>query len=296
MFKKKTKEWLWFTLKFVLSLFALIYVLKRVSLDDIAMLLSSSSSGYLFCALLAFIGSKILSAFRALLILKHYSVPISQWDNLKLYWTGMFYNLFLPGGIGGDIFKTVVINNEYRSGIKVSAIAVLMDRIAGVAALIILAFIISGLAVSGERWVWYSITGVPVTLIGFIAFVLLFMPGIKGILPELLGWSFMVQICQVVSLIFILNAFNIESGQMKYLLIFLISSVAAMLPISLGGIGIREMVFFSVSNYFLLDPKAAVTISFAFYLITLLVSSIGIITALERRRNIKPELADISIK
>jgi len=58
-----------------------------------------------------------------------------------------------------------------------------------------------------------------------------------------------------------------------------------MLPISVGGIGIREIVFLKMSEYLLLDQKIAVTISLTFYLITVLGSLFGIITALEKRRN-----------
>jgi uncharacterized membrane protein YbhN (UPF0104 family) len=99
----------------------------------------------------------------------------------------------------------------------------------------------------------------------------------------------MVQILQMLSVLFIMQAIDIRVHYIEYLLIFLISSVAAMLPISIGGIGIRELVFFSISDYLFLDQKAAVTISFTFYMITVLVSSLGIITALENSRSRKLE-------
>ncbi len=103
----------------------------------------------------------------------------------------------------------------------------------------------------------------------------------------------MVQGLQILAILMILVAFNIKTDQIEYLLIFLISSVAAMLPISVGGIGIREMVFFKISDLLFLDQKVAVAISLTFYLITLLASSFGIITALEKRRNNKSETTAI---
>jgi len=119
------------------------------------------------------------------------------------------------------------------------------------------------------------------------------MPNLKGIIGGLLIRSFMVQGLQLLAILMILGAFNIKTDQIEYLLIFLISSVAAMLPISVGGIGIREMVFFKISDLLFLDQKVAVAISLTFYLITLLASSFGIITALEKRRYNKSETSAI---
>jgi hypothetical protein len=281
---KKLKERLILALKVILSLTAIIYVFKKISLADIADVLKSANLLFLGLAFLLFIISKIMAAIRTLLILKCYGIPISGWDNLKLYWTGMFYNLFLPGGIGGDVYKTVVINNMHTNGIKVSVGSVLMDRIGGVTALVVLALLFIPFTNLYDQYGWVTYAGVPLAIIGFIGIILIFMPRLKGIAGKLLGWSFLVQIFQVLAVLLILGAFNIKNDQPAYLFIFLVSSVAAMLPISVGGIGIRELVFLSISNYLSLDQKVAVAISLTFYLITVLGSSLGAIPALERRK------------
>ena len=286
MLNKKVKNRLIFILKVILSLIAIIYVLKRISLADIADILKSADILFLGLAFILFVVSKLIAAFRTLLILKQYGIPLSGWDNLKLYWTGMFYNLFLPGGIGGDVYKTIVINKLHANGIKISAGAVLMDRIGGVTALIVLALLFLPFTSLYNHYGWISYAGVPITLLGFIGIILVFMPLLKGITGNLLGWSFLVQIFQVLTVLLIMYAFNIKNDQPAYLLIFLISSLAAMLPISVGGIGIRELVFFSISNYLFLDQKIAVAISLTFYLITLLASSLGAISAMERKKTI----------
>jgi uncharacterized membrane protein YbhN (UPF0104 family) len=287
--KKKLRERLLLIVKIILSLFAIIYVLRRVSIGDITDLLDTANYLYLAFALLLFVGSKLISAIRALLILNQYSVPLSGWENLKLYWTGMFFNLFLPGGIGGDIYKTVVINKIHNNGLKLSAGVVLMDRIAGVAALTVLALIFIPLTNIYHHVGWICLIGISVTVFGFTSLVLIFLPRLKEIVGIVLLWSFVVQILQLLSVICIMKAIAIQADYLEYLLIFLISSVAAMLPVSVGGVGIRELVFFSISDYLFLDQKVAVTISFTFYLITVLASSLGIITALESRRNEKLE-------
>jgi uncharacterized membrane protein YbhN (UPF0104 family) len=288
--RKKLTERLLLTVKIILSLFAINYILRRVSFGDITDLLDSANFLYLLFAIILFAGSKLVSASRALMILNQYFIPLSGWENLKLYWTGMFYNLFLPGGIGGDIYKTVVLNKIHNNGIKISAGIVLMDRIAGVAALIVLALICLPFTNLYHHTGWISLCGISVTVIGFTIFVFKFLPRLKEIIGLLLMSSFMVQILQMLSVFCIMVAIDIKADYIEYLLIFLISSVAAMLPISIGGIGIREFVFFSIANYLLLDQKIAVTISFTFYIITVLVSSLGIITALEKGRRSKQQI------
>lgn len=284
MRNKKVKDWLILLLKVVLSLIAIIYVLKKISLADIAQIIKSAHLLLLGLAFLLFILSKLMASFRTLLILNRYGIPITVWDNLKLYWTGMFYNLFLPGGIGGDVYKTVVINNMHTNGIKISAGSVLMDRIGGVTALVVLALLFIPFTSLYDKYGWVTYAGVPLTIIGFIGIILAFMPRLKGIAGKLLGWSFLVQLFQVLAVLLILGAFNIKNDQPAYLFIFLVSSVAAMLPISVGGIGVRELVFLSISDYLFLDQKVAVAISLTFYLITVLASSLGAIPALERRK------------
>src|SRR5688572_22537830 len=50
---------------------------------------------YLFFALLFFILSKLLSAIRLNIYFSNIKLNLSPIKNLKLYWLGMFYNLFL---------------------------------------------------------------------------------------------------------------------------------------------------------------------------------------------------------
>ena len=283
---KKFRQRLIFILKLIFSCIAIIYVLKRINLANIADAVKSARYLYLSFAFFLFVASKIVAAFRTFLILKLYSIPITHWDNMKLYWTGMFYNLFLPGGIGGDVYKTVVINKMHNNGIKISGGAILMDRISGVTALIILALLFIPFTKLNNSYGWVTFVGIPVGLAGFIAAIFIFTPRLKEITGKLLVSSFVVQILQLLSVLSILYSFHIGNQQSAYLFIFLISSIAAMLPISIGGLGIREMTFLYISSYLSLNQDIAATVSLTFYVISAIASLFGAITALE---NIKEQ-------
>jgi uncharacterized membrane protein YbhN (UPF0104 family) len=176
----------------------------------------------------------------------------------------MFYNLFMPGGIRGDVYKTAVINKLHTNSLRISTGTVLLDRIAGVSALTVLA------SLSIPFTPLYDDYGC--------------IPWLTKITAGLLGWSFGVQSLQVLCVLAILSGYTIHTNLPEYLLIFLVSSLAAMLPVSVGGIGIRELVFLHLSSYFLPNQEVAVTISFTFYLIRMFASSWGLVPTLKRKK------------
>ena len=92
-----------------------------------------------------------------------------------------------------------------------------------------------------------------------------------------LGYSALVQLAQLISILFILKALHIEAHTIAYLFIFLISSIVSVVPLTLGGIGSREVTFFYGALWLGLDENTSVSISMIFFLITAIVSLLGII-------------------
>jgi uncharacterized membrane protein YbhN (UPF0104 family) len=74
----------------------------------------------------------------------------------------------------------------------------------------------------------------------------------------------------------LLLALGETENHLPYLVIFLVSSAVAVLPISVGGVGVRELTFLYGSQLLNVDMNVAVGISFLFYLITALVSLAGV--------------------
>ena len=61
-----------------------------------------------------------------------------------------------------------------------------------------------------------------------------------------------------------------------YLFIFLVSSIVSVIPLTLGGIGSREVTFFYGATLLNLDENTSIGISMVFFLITAFVSLFGI--------------------
>ena len=66
-------------------------------------------------------------------------------------------------------------------------------------------------------------------------------------------------------------------GSIGYLFVFLVSSIVAVLPLTIGGIGSREITFYYFSNWLGLNEDLSITLSMVFFLITAFTSFWGII-------------------
>ncbi|MEM9327358.1 MAG: lysylphosphatidylglycerol synthase domain-containing protein, partial [Bacteroidota bacterium] len=96
--------------------------------------------------------------------------------------------------------------------------------------------------------------------------------------------SLATQGLQVVSAYFILAALGVSEQFLSYLVLFLVSSVVAILPFTIGGVGARELTFIFSYQYLGIDKNLAVAFSLTFFLINLFVSAFGFLFDMQGRR------------
>lgn len=264
-------------LKILVSIFCLWYISRKTDLNAIVGSLHVASVTFLLLALASFIFSKIVSSFRLNIYFRSIGLQLSEKMNLQLYWLGMFYNLFLPGSISGDAYKVIRLSNRYAISYKKTTAAVLLDRLSGLFALVILAAILWLIVFKLKFYSWLigslSIIALPVFYFLIKRFFRYFIKVFWS--TFLLGFS--VQVFQLVCMLCIIQAVHIPQLHMfEYLLLFLISSVVSVLPFTIGGLGAREMVFYWGAVYFNLDLNMAVTASMLFYCTSVLSSLFGL--------------------
>ncbi len=230
---------------------------------------------YLLPALILFALSKWVSAIRLGIYFRNIELPISAADNLRLYWLGMFYNLFLPGAVSGDIYKVILLTRTYNRPYKKTTSAVVLDRFSGLLGLgllmgILAFFVALPFAMNGLISL-FALLLIPVFYFILRKYFPDFVPGFYATL--LLG--VMVQILQVLAVLMIMLSLDITPPLSAYLFVFLASSAVAVLPFTIGGLGIRELVFLEGANWFQISGEKAVLISLIFYSITLITSLVG---------------------
>lgn len=268
-------------LKLVLTGLALFLVFRKIDTNQLWQIVQTIYWFWLIPALLLFVLSKVFTAFRLNLYFKNIGLAISEKLNLRLYLIGMFYNLFLPGGIGGDGYKVYLLNKHYKTSVKELVQAALLDRLGGLVAIILLLLL---MVLPVDLTLPFA-SDIPLELLIGIAAVLV-LPAFwliqkllfKKFLPSFWkanAWSLLGQLAQLVSAFFILRALGVTESILAYQLVFLLSSIVAVLPLTIGGVGARELVFVYAHTYAGIDEATAVAFSLIFFLITALVSLVG---------------------
>tara|TARA_R110002012_G_scaffold286864_1_gene478646 strand:- start:36381 stop:37262 length:882 start_codon:yes stop_codon:yes gene_type:complete len=279
--KSSLKKKLTTALKLVLTGFALFLVFRKIDTDQLWQITKTIHWLWLLPAVLTFVLSKLFTAFRLNLYFKNIGLFISEKLNIKLYLIGMFYNLFLPGGIGGDGYKIYLLNKQYKTPVKSLVQASLLDRLGGLVAIIFLLLVLIlpvDLTLPFDSQIpWEILVGIAALLV-FPAFWVMQKLMFKAFLPSFLkanGWSMAGQLAQLVCAWFILKSLGVTENFLAYQLVFLLSSIVAVLPLTIGGVGARELVFVYAHTYAGIDEAIAVAFSLIFFLITAMVSLTG---------------------
>lgn len=263
-------------IKLIVSGLCLWYVAGKLDWAVAKKAVTAANPGWLALAAFFFVLSKVFSSIRLLIYFHNVNVPLDQRTNLRLYWLGMFYNLLLPGAISGDAYKVVLLKQWFDTPMKKSGSAVLIDRISGmVALLLLLAFF--GWLVLPETWQVALASAAGIGSAAALYFVTWkWMRDFRSSYFSTLIWGLLVQGMQVICVYLIMKALTISWSDSGYLFLFLLSSIAAVLPLTVGGLGIREIVFLQGSALLGLTEGKAVVISIIFYLITVFSSLPGI--------------------
>ncbi len=241
----------------------------------------------------------LLCLVRWQIFLRMVGVRVGLVESTGLFFAGLFSGLFLPGGAGGDLVKIgLLAARGYDVGR--SALSVVMDRLAGSVTMILV-----GVTLLGTQYDWLAgspITAGLVQSIGIYLFVLAALisasvalssgrvvsrlpahwPGRAKVL-ELSGayfecarqWPRTLQalgVSLVMLVLFFLTyycaarACGVDPGVLRFLAIMPTVDILAGLPVSFGGLGVREGVFVLLLGTLAGVPAAtAVAISLAGY-------------------------------
>lgn len=262
--------------KVIVTLAALYWLSRNLHFEEFKKSIINANYWYLFLALLSYITSQIVASSRLNSFFKTINLKLSEVYNMKLYWLGLLYNFFLPGGVGGDAYKVYFLKKKYNIKTRQLLSAVFFDRLSGLWALAILscAFIIfmPRFAIPNEMTIALAVIGTASYL--YILY-LFFRPFAKRFLQthiKALG----VQGFQILTAILILLALNHNDKFSPHLLIFLISSITAIIPSIGGALGVRDSAAIALGKYLQVDFQLAATISLIFYFISLITSLPGL--------------------
>ncbi|MFZ4862487.1 lysylphosphatidylglycerol synthase transmembrane domain-containing protein [Sphingobacterium sp. Mn56C] len=262
--------------KIIVTLAAIYWVSQKIQFNDIKNAIVHSNWLYLFLALLSYILSQMIASSRLNSFFKTIKLKLSEQYNLKLYALGLIYNFFLPGGIGGDAYKVYFLKRKHQVSTKQLLSAVFFDRLSGLWAL---AIVSCALIIFMPRFAIPNYLTMAGAIIGTASYVsilyLFFRPFAKRFLQTHFK-ALVVQGLQILSAIFILYALGHEDKFSPYLLTFLLSSVAAIIPSVGGAIGVRDAFAAMMATYLKIDEHLMVAVTLIFYTLTLITSLPGL--------------------
>jgi len=288
---KRIQNYLKVILKILFSGAAIYYVTRKIDFSEVWLTIRDANSLYLILASMLYVLAVLLSTYRLNAIFKALPLNIRNWTNIKLYWMGLFYNFFLPGGVGGDGYKVFLLNKYFGVKVKKLLSAVLAERVSGLSVILIYIlalFYFIDYDIPYKGW-FFLLT--PVISAGYYIFLWIINKSFTKVFWQVTVWSLVIQGIQMLVAVFILKAMgamvNGEWG--NYLFLFFLSSIAAAIPVTLGGIGAREMTYAIGAQYLGIDQGHAVALSLIFYFISLISSIPGMFYSFYTHRVFRQE-------
>lgn len=255
----------------------LIYlVFQKIDFNQVKSIFLRSDPWYILAALIAYFVSQIVSSWRLLSFLRSIDLDLDFGFNFRLYLLGMFYNVFLPGGVGGDGYKVYLLRKKFQKPTKRIIFSLLLDRVSGLWAI--------G-AISVALIILIPRINIPQTLpiialvIGTSLYYWLLRQFFRDYIRYFVQTHFkaiMVQSLQLLSVILILLSQDFDGKFSPYLFSFLVSSLATIVPVSIGGFGIREYVMTHASTVFDMNQNLAVFTTITFYILSTIAALPGI--------------------
>ena len=277
--KRPTWSWSWWQVKILIAGVLVYYLFSsgKISLDLFHYAFSLGSLVNIIIAGLLLLLVYFIAAWRIFLLFKAQGLLYSEKLCFQISLIGFFFNNFLPASIGGDAMRAYYFARARRQNLAPILATLLYDRLLGLVALILLAFMGLGLAWLVDRgFVWtrefsFALGGLGGALCLFmLAYVLArwprFMTMFGALLTRipwgdaivhfldsianlskfgllslaLIGVSWGPQLCSALALYFAGRAFGIDPNFWLTLILSPLIFLSGVLPLSPNNIGWTE--------------------------------------------------------
>lgn len=303
-------------LKIIVSLGLIAFILTRVGLAETWNALRGAHWGFMAVALTLFVLTLPLRALRWQALLDGLGVHVSIIRLTGLYFVGTFFNILLPTGVGGDVIRAVELTQDSRHGAEAVG-TVFVDRLTGLLVLFVIALValpfsyrlvrpevtvaIVVMALAGVVGGWLLLQG---DLLGRIGRQLSFLPAqdkleklyraIGGCGRRALAGALVVSVlfnlANILVNYLIALALGVHLSPWYFFAFVPIISFSLTLPVSLGGLGVREGAYVLLFGQAGVLPEQALALSLAYYAITVATGLLGgLVYAVEGARGLKSE-------
>ena len=277
-------------MRLAVGLLLLAAVLWKASARKVLASLAAMDVRLFLAAVLLYGLCQLASSLRWQLLLSALKLRVGLARLFGLYLVGMFFNQVLPGSISGDLVKAGALHLETGRTVEV-ATSVLLDRLFGLGALLVLGALGLAAAPPASVRVQAALWLAGVLFVGLLAFLrraLRRTERFRRVLEAIdavslrsaevrraAGVSVVVQAGNVAVYLLLARALGLALPLPLVLGFYLAVTLAAALPLSLGGLGVREWTGTAVFAQASLGSDAAVSLALSWTLAVTLWSLCG---------------------
>ncbi len=227
-------------LKFAVSFGILVLIAFKVDTKELWNILKTANLGYFIGAILVYYMVQAISAYRWYLLLKPIGLKTKFSKILSFYYLGMYFNFFLPTAIGGDAVRVYYLHKEEKR-LSDSTASVFLDRDLGMAALLVIATLVSSLAGITIRGIALAPIFASICVAFAFANLAIFYRPTYNLLHRLLKYTKMKSVDEKVENLF--SSVNSYRGQSKLITTAMLLS----LIIQLGGVFANVLIAKSIA-------------------------------------------------
>jgi len=317
----KFKKVLSLLLRITISAVLLIFLFRFNKIDFKALMDDIKSADRLFLSLGFAIALlvHILGFLRWQMLLKVAEIRVPLKKLISSFCGGIFFSVFLPSTIGGDLVKTADLVSHTQKAKQVIA-TVFLDRLSGYMGLVlvVLPAVLLGGSFINDKIVYFSVA----VIVGLLVIILLLLfnsfiynkiarflsvPGagkirdaIKDMHREIhifrnhkriiivnLALSFLIQLLFPVGAYFAGLSLGIKINPIYFLIFLPIISAITLLPIAIGGLGLREglfVVYFAKAGVIKQLALAMSLLSFSFVVFSGAIGGVIYVLTVHHRR------------
>ena len=131
--------WLSMTLRVLLVVALLAWIFQKVDFVQFGQTVRNADARFLALAALAIVLSQFTAAWRWYRLLRAAGSTWSWAQSLAVYGAGLFLGLFIPTGVGGDVYRVARVRTS-GTGLARGTATILLERAIGLLALLLLGF------------------------------------------------------------------------------------------------------------------------------------------------------------
>jgi len=311
---KNSKKWwpIFAKVLVTLSLIGLVY--SQINLDNVSEKLSSVDIEFLLYACMCHLLAYAFYAIRYIYILKILN-PVKKISILaKWYYFGLFCNNYLPTSVGGDVVRIYALRKENYSLEKL-IVSSFADRLIGFASIFatgLVAVALSPLLISLDSR--FTILIPVIIILAFFAGTVFLKisstlkPRESSIVYKILGKlkevayifktyqnkkldilaAFLISLCAQLFIIFsyalLGKGLDLDLDLITYFAVVSIVFLASAMPVSVGGLGIREGTLVALLSLYSVDYNDAAALSLMYLFLITVITLPALVIPLQNNR------------